>query len=69
MGSHQSLAHLSWTLPPGRVSCGWEECHLGSYADLPRSHLQSHQAWGLSRGQGNRAAPRYLLMAWEGHFP
>lgn len=61
MGSHQPLGHLSWTLPlagsvvPGRDAN--RSLPLSYYADLSRSHFQSHRAWGLTLGQGNRSLP------------
>lgn len=30
---------------------------LSYHADLSRSHFQSHRAWGLTLGQGNRSLP------------
>lgn len=59
VGSHQSPAHLSWTLPlAGQVvpgSAAYCSSPLGCCTDLTRSHLQSH--WGLTLGPVNRSSP------------
>lgn len=70
MGCHESLGHLSWTLPltgsvvPGRSA--HRSFPLSCYADLSRCQLQSHRAWGLTRGQGSRSCPETSVCWWLG---
>lgn len=70
MGSHWSLAHLSWLLPLGRsvVSGSSASCSfpLSYCAHLPRSHLQSQWTWSLTLSQGNRKKLPRGIAWWLG---